>query len=130
MSQYFAGIAPTAPAFSKYSVFPQMGSLGKISTKVVTAKGDISLQLTKTKESFAMELDSPSGTQATVGIPVPKDGKITEVKANGQTVWSNGQADANIPGLRSVEITPRYVIFAADPGKWSFTASIQQKNQP
>jgi hypothetical protein len=130
MSQYFAGIAPTAPAFSKYSVFPQMGSLGKISTKVVTAKGDIALQLTKTKESFGMELDSPNGTQATVGIPVPKDGKITEVKANGQTVWSNGQADVNIPGLRFVKSTPRYVIFAADPGKWSFTASIQQKNQP
>ena len=135
MSQYFAGIAPTEPAFSKYSVFPQMGSLGKISTKVVTTKGDISLHLRKTQESFAMELTSPAGTEATVGIPVPKGGKISEVKANGQTVWSNGQDDSNIPGLRFVETTPRYVIFAADPGKWTFAAYIKKPtpipaNQP
>jgi len=129
MSQYFAGIAPTAPAFSKYSVFPQMGSLGKISTKVVTTKGDISLQLTKTKENFAMELTSPAGTQATVGIPVPRGGKVSEVKANGQSVWSNGTAGANLPGLRFVEATPRYVVFAVDPGKWTFAASLEQPAQ-
>jgi len=126
MSQYFAGIAPTAPAFSKDSVFPQMGSLGKISTKVVTTKGDISLQLRKTKENFAMELTSPAGTQAIVGIPVPKGGKVSEVKASGQSIWSNGTAGANLPGLHFVEANPRYVVFTVDPGKWSFSASIEQ----
>ena len=125
MSQYFAGIAPTAPAFSKYSVFPQMGSLGKISTKVVTAKGDIALQLTKTKENFAMELSSPAGTQATIGIPVPKGGKITEVKANGRSIWSEGKPIEGIQGLRFVEAAPRYVVFAVDPGKWSFSATVE-----
>ena len=126
MSQYFAGIAPTTPAFSKYSVFPQMGSLGKISTKVVTANGEIAVQLSKTKGSFAMELTSPTGTQATVGIPVPKGGKITEMKANGQTVWSDGKPGAAVPGLRFVEANPRYLVFTVDPGKWSFSASIEQ----
>jgi hypothetical protein len=126
MSQYFAGIAPTAPAFSKYTVYPQMGSLGKIHTKVVTAKGSIALQLSKNKESFAMELTSPAGTQATVGIPVPREGRITEVKANGQAVWSDGKPGAPIPGLQFVEANPHRVIFTVDPGQWSFKASLEQ----
>ena len=121
MSQYFAGIATTAPGFSKYSVFPQMGSLGKISTKVVTAKGDIALQLSKTKENFSMELTSPANTQATVGIPVPQGGKVTEVRVNGQPLWSEGKPSKSILGVRFVEATSRYLVFAVDPGKWSFS---------
>lgn len=126
MSQYFAGIAPMAPAFSKYTVYPQMGALEKIRAKVVTAKGLITLQLSKNKKSFAMELTSPAGTQATVGIPVPRDGRITEVKANGQVVWSNGNPGTPVPGLQFVEANPRRVVFTVDSGQWSFKASLEQ----
>jgi hypothetical protein len=127
LSQYGAGVAPVTPGYGTYHVLPQMGPLKRIKTIVPSVKGEIALELRNEPAEFALDLVSPKDTTALVGIPVPKDGKITEVKANGQTVWSNGQADANIPGLRFVETTPRYVIFAADPGKWSFTASIQQK---
>jgi len=130
MSQYFAGIAPSAPGFSKYTVFPQMGSLGKISAKVVTAKGVIALQLSKTKENFAMELTSPVGAQATVGIPFPQGGKVTEVKVNGQPLWSDGKASEAISGVRFLEATLRYLVFAVDSGHWSFSATLQQPSPP
>jgi hypothetical protein len=126
MSQYFAGIAPTAPGFSSYSVYPQMGSLGKIQTKVVTSKGDIALELSNTKESFSMKLTSPAGTQATVGIPIPPGGSIAEVKVNGQPLWSQGKAETAPPGVRFVEANPRYLVFAIDPGQWTFLATLQQ----
>ena len=129
MSQYFAGIAPTAPGFSTYSVYPQMGSLGKISTKVVTPKGDIALELSNTKESFSMKLTSPAGTQATVGIPIPPGGSIAEVKVNGQPLWSQGKAESAPPGVRFVEANPRYLVFAVDPGQWTFLAALQKSPQ-
>jgi len=129
MSQYFAGIAPTAPGFSTYSVYPQMGSLGKISTKVVTPKGDIALELSNTKESFSMKLTSPAGTQATVGIPIPAGGSIAEVKVNGQPLWSQGKAESAPPGVRFVEANPRYLVFAVDPGQWTFLAALQKSPQ-
>jgi hypothetical protein len=130
MSQYFAGIAPTAPGFASYSVFPQMGSLGKIQTKVVTPKGDIALELSNTKESFSMKLTSPAGTQATVGIPIPAGGSIAEVKVNGQPLWSQGKAETAPPGVRFVEANPRYLVFAIDPGQWTFLAALQPSPTP
>lgn len=123
MSQYFAGIAPTAAGFSSYSVLPQMGTLKKITTKVITSKGDIALQLSNTKEIFSLELISPSGTQATVGIPVLAGETITDVKANGKVLWNAGMANEAIPGVRFVKANSRYLVFAVEPGTWSFSAN-------
>ncbi|MCX6873133.1 MAG: hypothetical protein NTW21_04905 [Verrucomicrobia bacterium] len=126
MSQYFAGIAPTAPGFSTYSVYPQMGALKKITAKVVTAKGDIALKLSNAKEMFELDLTSPSGTQATVGIPVLTGETIMDVKVNGKALWSAGKVSGTIPGVRFIEATSRYVVFAVEPGTWSF--SVRETN--
>ena len=123
MSQYFAGIAPTAAGFSSYNVLPQMGTLKKITTKVVTAKGDIALKLSNTKELFSMNLTSPAGTQAIVGIPVLAGETITEVKANGKVVWKAGKSNGNSTGVRFIEANSRYLVFAVEPGIWSFSAT-------
>ena len=127
MSQYFAGIAPTAPGFSSYSVFPQMGTLKKITTKVISAKGDIALKLSNTKDIFSLELNSPSGTQATVGIPILAGETIADVKVNGKVIWKAGKPSGTIPGVDFVEATARYLLFSVKPGSWSFIA---QKNTP
>lgn len=121
MSQYFAGIAPTAPGFLSYSIYPQLGELKKITAKVVTAKGDIVLQLSNSKEMFALDLTSPSGTQATVGIPVLTGETIMEVKVNGKTLWSAGKVSGTVPGVRFTEVTSRNLVLAVDPGTWSFS---------
>ena len=132
MSQYFAGIAPTSVGFSTYSVLPQMGALNTISAKVASVKGDIAVQLANTKELFSLDLSSPVGTRATVGIPVLAGAKITEVKANGKAVWNAGGTNDVVPGVRFIEASARYLVFAVDPGQWSFTArkSINAGHQP
>jgi alpha-L-rhamnosidase len=122
MSQYFAGIAPTAAGFSAYHVLPQMGALQKITAKVVTVKGDIALQLSSTRERFALELSSPAGTRATVGIPVPKGRAVQEVTVNGRILWRAGQVSGTVPGVRFVTADSRYLLFEVDPGVWSFSA--------
>jgi alpha-L-rhamnosidase len=123
MSQYFAGIAPTAAGFSSYSVLPQMGTLKRITTKVVSAKGDIALKLSNTKDLFSLELTSPAGTQALVGIPVLADETITEVKANGKVLWKAGKSSGTVSGVRFIEATSRYLLFSVEPGTWSFSAT-------
>lgn len=132
MSQYFAGVAPTSLGFSTYSVLPQMGSLNTISAKVASVKGDIAVQLANTKKLFSLDLSSPVGTRAKVGIPLLAGETITEVKANGKAVWKAGGTSGTMPGVRFIEATARYLVFAVDPGQWSFTArkSIIAGRQP
>jgi alpha-L-rhamnosidase len=122
MSQYFAGIAPTAAGFSSYSVMPQMGSLKKIETEVVTTKGDIALKLSDAGDLFSLDLTSPDGTQATVGIPLRAGETLTEVAVNGKTVWKTGKAAGSGTGVRFKEATSRYLVFDVKPGTWSFNA--------
>ena len=122
MSQYFAGIAPTSVGFSTYHVFPQMGSLKKISAKVISVKGEIGVKLTNASDAFSLELNSPAGTQAAVGIPVSAGGTVAEVKANGKVVWKSGAAGGSVRGVRFVEANSRYLIFAVEPGAWVFNA--------
>jgi hypothetical protein len=102
-----------------------MGTLKQIATKVVSAKGDIALKLSNTKNSFALELKSPSGTLATVGIPVLAGETIADVKVNGKVIWKAGKPSGTIAGVNFIEATSRYLLFAVKPGVWSFTA---QKN--
>jgi hypothetical protein len=122
MSQYFAGIAPTSLGFSTYHVLPQMGALKTIRAKVASVNGDIALQLTNANDLFSLDLSSPAGTLATVGIPVMAGETIAEVKANGKVVWKAGAAASSIPGVRFIEASSRYLLFVVDPGQWSFTA--------
>jgi hypothetical protein len=102
-----------------------MGTLKKIAAKVITARGDIALKLSNTKELFSLELTSPAGTQALVGIPVLAGETITEVKANGKVIWKAGRPSGTTSGVRFHEATPRYLKFAVEPGSWAFTAGKQ-----
>ena len=122
MSQYFAGIAPTTPGFASYSVLPRMGLLQRIHANVVTVKGDIQLDLTNTPEAFTLDLTSPSGTVACVGIPCATDTSPTEVKANGKVVWKDGKSATTTTEVAFQERAGNYLIFKVVPGRWQFSA--------
>jgi hypothetical protein len=48
---------------------------------------------------------------------------ITEVKANGKVLWKAGKSKGIISGVRFIEANARYLLFAVEPGTWSFSAS-------
>jgi len=123
MMQYVAGVAPTSPAYETYHVLPQMGTLHDIRATVPTVKGDIQVQLRDTAEAFSLNLTSPVGTVAKVGIPILANEKITEVRANDKIVWAMGAKKTTLNSLRFVEATPHHLIFEVKPGQWKFTAS-------
>src|SRR6185369_10962457 len=85
LSQYTAGVSPTAPGWSGYSVLPQMAQLTAVSAIVPSIKGDITVNDSLSSGRFSMNLVSPPGTQALVGIPKKRAWK--SISANGLTVW-------------------------------------------
>jgi Bacterial alpha-L-rhamnosidase 6 hairpin glycosidase domain/Bacterial alpha-L-rhamnosidase C-terminal domain len=88
------GVTPTGGGFSTFTVLPHAPtSLPWAEGTVPTPAGPITAGWRHTAGSFSLEVQAPSGTTYSAGVP---DGATT-VTANGQTVWSNGQATA--PGV-------------------------------
>lgn len=69
LSQYAAGIAPTAPGFASFSILPQMGNLSEITAAVDSPKGMIRAKLSRTNNRFKAVVTSPAAADGVVGIP-------------------------------------------------------------
>jgi alpha-L-rhamnosidase len=122
LSQYIAGVAPTAAGWSSYGVLPQMANLTAISGVVPSIKGNITVSDSLSASQFVMSLVSPSGTKALVGIP--KKRAWQSVTANGGTVWNQGAFLAGVSGVSGAGEDSLYIKFNVDPGAWRFVASL------
>ena len=98
-----------------------MGSLKRIETIVPTPKGDIGLKLKRTDKTFGMDLVSPNGTSALIGIPKQHAPKKT-VKVNGTMLLKLGVPTAMGKGVKYTGSNKHYLLFTVSPGKWSFAA--------
>jgi alpha-L-rhamnosidase len=123
LSQYAAGVAPKTPGYGTYHVLPQMGPLKHIKTTVPSAKGDIHVELRDKATSFTMDLVSPEGTVAIVGIPKRDASAVTRIQAAGKTIWENGNPRGGVEGPIFEEETKHYIKFTAQPGRWGFSAT-------
>ena len=108
LSQYVGGISPTAPAFREYQVMPQSGELTAIHSVVPTRFGKIELTIQRASGSYSMELVSPAGTTAVVGIPAAELIGGKKVLVNGETAESVG-SDSH------------FTRFRVPAGRWNFT---------
>lgn len=122
LAQYGAGVAPVTPGYETYHVLPQMGHLKHIKTTVPSVKGPIDLELRNKDNEFKLTLNSPAVTAAIVGIPKRPESNISNITANGKTVWANGKAK-RCRGLKVVEETEHYIKFSVQPGSWAFVAT-------
>lgn len=107
LSQYVGGISPTAPAFLEYQVMPQPGSLTSIHSVVSTRFGKIESKIERTNGRYRMDLTSPEGTTAVVGIPAAE-------LAGGKRLRVNGKA------REPLSSDSRYARFRVPAGKWKF----------
>jgi len=122
MSQYVMGVAPDKVAYGQYHVMPQMGNLTTVEGVVPTVKGNILVSLKRDAASFGLQLVSPKGTKAVVGIPFEKGRRITSVEVNGKAVWKNGKPGKSHRGLACKGEKEKYCQFEVEAGKWSFSA--------
>jgi alpha-L-rhamnosidase len=118
LSQYIAGVSPTASGWSQYHVLPQMGNLTTVTQTVPTIKGEIRVTDTLSTNRFVMHLVSPPGTKALVGIP--KKRAWQSVTINGQAAWNMGIFFSGNPGVTGVGEDSLYIRFSVDPGQWRF----------
>jgi len=105
LNQYAAGVAPTSPGFATYDIRPQLGRLRRLETVVPTVHGEISLSLRRDSGRFVIELDSPAGTTATVGIPRAASGTEPALWVNGEITTATTE-DAH------------YRLLTLPPGRW------------
>jgi hypothetical protein len=122
LSQNIAGISPITPGWSTYEVLPQMGGLTDVSQVVPSIKGDIKISHSLTSESFKMNLESPQGTIAIIGIP--KKQTVYSISVNGNKIWEKGAYLSNVSGISEGGEDSLYIKFSADPGTWQFDASL------
>ena len=122
LSQYIAGLSPTAAGWSSYSVLPQMANLTAVSATVPSIKGVITATDSLSSDKFVMNLASPPGTKALIGIPKKRSWR--SVTVNGKTVWNNGTFTGGVNGVTDAGEDSSYIKFTVDPGTWRFEAQL------
>ena len=128
LSQYASGIAPEKPAFASYRVLPQMGPLKSSHTVVPTAHGLIDLNMARGEATFQLDLISPSGTDALVGIPKEAIGVDAMIAVNGKPIPKTSPAKRDPRAVTYAGQDQHYWKFHAPPGKWQFEARAAAKN--
>lgn len=128
LSQYIAGVSPTAAGWNSYSVLPQLANLTAIGVVVSSIKGNITVNDSLSARQFIMNLTSPSGTNALVGIPRKRAWQ--SVTANGQAVWNKGVFVDGVLGVSEAGEDSLYRKFTVDPGEWRFAASLDAVGHP
>jgi hypothetical protein len=126
MSEYVAGIAPTAPGYTTYQVLPQLGDLTSVKASVPSVKGTIDADITSASGQFSITLTSPPGTTATVGIPTASfsgGAAGMHISVNGTAVFAAGAFTPGVTGVMSATESNGYVKLAVTPGKWTMVAS-------
>jgi hypothetical protein len=98
-----------------------MGSLRALSVTVPTVKGPITTTDSLFADAYKLNLTSPAGTQALVGIPKSHDW-IT-VTVNGTKIWDRGIFLNNVSGISTAGADSRRISFNVAPGTWEFIAS-------
>ncbi|MBN2214836.1 MAG: hypothetical protein JW723_11375 [Bacteroidales bacterium] len=129
LSQYAAGVAPETAAFGIYHVFPREGELTGIHSVIPSVKGTIEVNIEKNRSNYALNLNSPPGTLAKVGIPkYPYADRIVDlISINSTEIWHDGSLTGTTEGVDYIGENTRYYIFSVVPGIYNFSATLTDK---
>lgn len=122
LSRHIAGIAADEVGWSKYHILPRLVHLTSINTVVPSPKGNITVNINVTSDQYKMDLVSPSGTTALVGIPKAKI-NIAEIKANGTVIWTNGSFSGGVSGITWAGEDAEFIKFNVSAGAWTFMSA-------
>ena len=118
-----AGIAPTGPAFSSFSIKPETRGLTFAEATVPSVRGDIRVR---------WERGAAGGLRLRCGIPantttllhLPLDGlKDATVAEGGVVLWSKGAPGRSVPGIAFAGADADHVRFTVGSGAYDFVVS-------
>jgi len=125
LCKYGAGIAPIDSGWKTFAVLPQPGPLTKITVTVPSVAGDIVLAISRENDRFRLNLQSPQGTTAVVGIPKHLF-PVNYLSANNTVIWKHGQFIQGAQGIKWVGDEDGFLKFSVEPGAWDFCAHKQE----
>ncbi|WP_016956463.1 alpha-L-rhamnosidase N-terminal domain-containing protein [Catenovulum agarivorans] len=126
LSRYIAGIEPTAVAWQKYQIMPNMAHMKRIKQLVPSVQGDIEFEISRTEKAIDIKLTSPQGSNATLGIPKAyfniKSVSINDKKVfEPGVIWPTDNTD-KLQGINFVGEDDKYFKFELAAGTWSIKA--------
>jgi hypothetical protein len=124
LAKHIVGIAPTKVGWSEYQILPNLEHFTTLKQVVPSVKGDITVDINLTDNSYLMNLVSPQGTTAVIGVPKTSI-KPKTIKVNGTVLWNNGTFAGNIAGISWNGEDDKYIKFKVAPGTWTFSAEVQ-----
>lgn len=122
LSKHIAGIAPTQPGWSEFQILPHLQKITSLKHVVPSVKGDITVDLEQTQNTFEIDLISPPGTTAIVGIP-KSIGELSEIRSNDEVIWKNGQLLSSDHPVKLSGEDRHYVRLKLPWGTWKISAS-------
>ncbi len=121
LSQYLCGISPLEPAYSRIGIFPHPSAIKSAAATVLSVKGVIQSSFLQKTNEFILDVIIPEGTVTELGIP---EEAVELVRANNQIVWEkNKNQRKSLSGIKFLFRANGYLVFEAQPGMWSFSAS-------
>lgn len=121
MSKHLAGIITSKPGWTEYVVMPNPVHLKKIHQVVPSVKGIIDFKMHRDNERTVINLQSPEGTTAVLGIPTCL-GQVRTVSVNDKVVYDNHTHVRNIRGVSYDGRNDAHLKFLVSPGSWKFEA--------
>lgn len=119
LSQCIAGVSPVEPGWSTYHVLPKEAFLTEIRAVVPSIKGNITVDVKKTADSYTLIVQSPATTTALVGMPKRSFSTLDSITANGTTVW-RGAFTGGVAGVAWKGEDAEYITFTVGHGTWTF----------
>ncbi|MDQ8200630.1 alpha-L-rhamnosidase C-terminal domain-containing protein [Pelagicoccus enzymogenes] len=121
LSHYIAGIVPEEVAWKTYSVRPNLAHLTHLKQIVPSVQGDITVDIEAVKKTYTLDLISPEGTTALIGIP-KANVTPTTITANGQVIWKDGKAKKSKTKISHQGEDQKYHHFQVPPGTYKIIA--------
>ncbi|MBI1331261.1 MAG: Bacterial alpha-L-rhamnosidase [Armatimonadetes bacterium] len=110
------GVRPVEPGWKVFEVMPQEAFLTSIKTEVPSIRGPVKVSISKTKSRYTLDLISPPGTTAVVGIPRASFTRLDSIEVGGKEAWKG----AFFGGALGDGDEGGYVRFRVPAGHWTF----------
>jgi alpha-L-rhamnosidase len=118
LSAYAAGVRPVEPGYAEYVVEPQLGPLKRVRCIAPTARGEVSVAVSRARRGLTLRLISPPGTLAHVAVPVG-DFETPTLRVGQRVVWGAGRAVGRVPGIGPATLVDGRFRFTAAPGTYT-----------
>ncbi len=122
LSKHIAGIAPVDAGWSKYKVYPNLVHLSSVKQIMSSVKGDISVDINISETEYQLDLISPTGSVAVVGIP-KSNILASQITVNGTLVWENGNFIDGVSIIGEKGEDDDFIWFELNDGNWTVIAT-------